>query len=148
MTSKEQVTDFKLEGTSIRQLLQAVNAHLSLCGIEPEDRGFGVNHELEDYRNPNTAKIPNARDYRWLIAFAIEGSNEGYYIHIGAMMHFPTRGFGSFEIPDTPVGKIHITPRPATMTYMDFGHAKCYSAEQAYQIATEAQRFLTAAAWN
>lgn len=146
MTSKEQVTDFKLEGATVRALLNAVNEYLKRCGIEPEDRGFSVHSALEDYRTRDTALLPDQRIYRWLIAFAIEGDSEGYYIHIGAMMRRPSDGM--YEATGSIAGVFRLIPPENGTMFMDFGHAKCYTAEQAYQIATEAQRFLTAAAWN
>lgn len=128
MTGTEMITDFKLEGATVRELMKAINAHLKRCGIEAEDRDFGVDYALETWENRNTAKVPDRRTYRWLVAFAIEGDNEGYYIHVGAMTW-------AQRINDEH-------------TFLNFGHAKCYSADQAYAIAREAQRFLTAAAWN
>ena len=127
MTRTEQVTDYKLEG-SVKRLMGELNVHLAACGIEPEDRGFGVNGEL-DLKSIE-------RDVRWYIAFAVEGDSEGYYIHVGVM----TRNVA--ETPESIKRGIHFRE------YIDLGHAKCYSADQAYQIAREAQRFLTAACWN
>ena len=116
------ITDFKLDGASIRQLFRAINAHLDKCGIEPEDRGFGV------CGFENDPPIPERRSYRWLVAWAVEGESEGFYIHCGAIRQ--AQHYGEKN------------------EYIDFGHAKCYSADQAYAIAREAQRFLTAALWN
>ena len=62
-------------------------------------------------------------EHRWLVAFVVEGDSEGYYIHITAML----KGGGQHQ---------------------EIALAKTYSAESAYKLATEAQRFLTAAAWN
>jgi len=147
MTGSEMITDFKLEGSTIRQLADAINKHLAKCGIEPEDRGFGSSRDWDHVGQTKTL-IPDARSYRWLVAFAVEGGSEGYYIHFGALMHpAPVSTFGNWTT-ESPYGKISITPKDGTMIYMDFGHAKTYSAEQAAQIAKEAQRFLTAAAWN
>lgn len=140
------ITDFALEGATIYDLLQAINAHLKKCGIEAEDRDFGVNHAHEDYRNRNTAKIPERKLYRWLVSFVVEGNSEGYYIHVGAVMSPPSDG--RYMAKGSLAGTFVLIPHEADWIYKDFGHAKCYSAEQAYQIATEAQRFLTAAAWN
>ncbi len=124
MTSLEQVTDFNYEGATVRQLFQAINDYLTKCGIEPEDRGFGTSFD-EDM-------LVGRSEFRWMIAFAIEGESEGYYIHIGGLNRTLNSRSSNSRSRD----------------YYDFGHAKCYSADQAYQIAREAQRFLTSADWN
>lgn len=83
--------------------------------------------EAEEYHFCLSPSLNDAqllpKQYRWLVAFAVEG----YYVHVGAMMQQPHDQFRQ---------------------YMDFGFAKTYSAESAYAIAKEAQRFLSAAVWN
>ena len=68
-------------------------------------------------------------------------------MHIGAMMRRPSDGF--YQSPTGSIaGVFRLIPPVGQTFYMDFGHAKTYSADQAYAIAREAQRFLTAAMWN
>ena len=135
MTSSEQVTDFSVanwkpvEGKpgfvkvdsmkTYGALITALNAHLKAKDLEAEDYGFSV--------TPGTyseATIP--AKYLWLIAFVVEGGSEGYYVHVGALIRKDR------EPPE----------------YCDFGFCKTYTAESGYKLATEAQRFLTAAEWN
>jgi hypothetical protein len=139
MTQDEMVTDFAIrrnwkpgerpgtvrdpELAPVKELLTALNAHLKAKGMEPEEYGFAS--LTVKYDNPDFA-VPSR--YRWLVAYAVEGGSEGYYVHVGAIIH----GLGH----DEPT------------TYVDFGFAKTWSAETAYAIAREAQRFLTAAEWN
>lgn len=129
MTGTEMVTELKLERSSVRELMDAVNAHCKSLGIEAEESDFRQSVCL-GYNDDNP--LPNSKDYRWLIAFAVEGNSEGYYVHIGSM------GRG-----DYPNGSGR-----TTSSYQDLGVAKTYSANNAYALAREAQRFLTAAAWN
>ena len=42
MTSGESVTKFKLDGATIKGLLDELNAHLKLAGCEPEESGFSL----------------------------------------------------------------------------------------------------------
>lgn len=69
------------------------------------------------------AQLPG--NARWIVAFAVEGANEGYYVHLAALI--PGTGLGTFD---------------------DLACCKTYTPDNAYAIAREAQRFLTAAAWN
>ena len=65
-------------------------------------------------------------DFRWLIAYMVEGGSEGYYVHVGAIVPQHT-------------GPIH---------YVEFGLAKTFNLENAQNLAREAQRFLSATQWN
>jgi hypothetical protein len=125
------VTDFKLtddknEGVSIKSLLDAINKY---CGKLAEEYDFSLSPTLK-YDAPKGIKIPTK--YGQLIAYATEGSNEGYYVHVGALI---------------PADRNSTQPA-FTIPYMDFGFAKTNSAESAYELAKQAQRFLTAARWN
>lgn len=117
MTSGEMVTTFACEKAKIAALIDALNAYLKQVGLEAEEYNFslGLNWKYDDPDATVPAKA------RWLIAFAVEGSSEGYYVHVGAL---------------------------AKQQYTEFGIAKMNSAENAYAIAKESQRFLTAARWN
>ena len=119
------ITTFKLkEGAqpvTVEALVRALNAHLRAIGLEPDEYDYCVSPRIA-YSDPQVDQhLP--KKYRWLVAFAIEGGSEGYYIHVGAV-------------------------DDATATYTDLGFAKTYSPENAYAIARETQRFLTAAEWN
>jgi hypothetical protein len=136
MTSGESVTEFAIrrnwkpgdrpgtvkdpEYAPVAELLTALNAHLKARDLEPEEYGFSS--LAARYEDPDV-RVPAS--YRWLIAFAVEGGSEGYYIHVGAM-----------------------TSTPTGAAYTEFGLAKTWDVTRAYAIATEAQRFLTAADWN
>jgi hypothetical protein len=113
----ENVIAHSIEMADIKALIKALNAHLKAAKTEAEEY---------DFSDVSDAIVPEK--YRWLIAFAVEGSSEGYYVHIGAILPAPVAGHDTH--------------------YMEFGLAKTYSAESAYAIAREAQRFLTAAQWN
>ena len=129
MTNAESVTDFNLgdwstEGADLGELLKAIN---EFCGSLAEEYNFSLCPSLKyEAHNP---KVP--AKYWNLVAFAVEGGSEGYYVHVGAIL------------------KIERDTKPAfTAPYMDFGFAKTYSAESAYELAKQAQRFLSAARWN
>ena len=117
------VATFKLkDGDSpltAEELLYALNAHLRAIGLEPEAYDYSVSPR---YSDPGLDQHIPAKS-RWLIAFPIQGDSEGHYIHVGALDR-------------------------ATLSYTDLGFAKTYSADNAYAIARETQRFLTAAEWN
>ena len=123
MHQADMVTDFKLkEGGNpvlIVQLLRALNAYLHSKDLQAEEYDFRA------WTRPRSAKgeqrLP--QDYKWLVVFTVEGGSEGYYIHLVAIETIENR-------------------------FTDLGVAKTYSATSAYDIAREAQRFLTAAAWN
>jgi hypothetical protein len=129
MTKTEMITDFQLgnwdkEGVELSLLLKEINKH---CGQIAEEYAFSLSPTFRFERISNPC-LP-AR-YCQLIAFAVEGSNEGYYVHVGALLQPADRS------------------KDFTQQYMEFGCAKTYSAESAYTLAKEAQRFLTAARWN
>lgn len=144
MNSTEQVTDFAVcihepipdkpgylrhvRNATIHDLLRAVNQHLKRIGIEPEEYDFSVSAGITA-RHGNDAgeKNPEIPKFRWLVAFAVEGGSEGYYVHCGAILS---------------------DPGPDGRNYVEFGICKTYSADSAYAIAREVQRFLTAALWN
>ena len=127
MTKDEWVTDFKLEEAdgkpvTLSAIVQAVKKHCKelLDGDSFCDRStWGPDAER---------RLPER--WRSLIAFALDGDNEGYYVHIGVMV-----SFGG----DTDDDPGH---------YIDMGFAKMWTPEQAQRLATEAQRFLSAARWN
>lgn len=127
MNTKEQVTTFSLEepGTgkqvSVSALIKAINAH---CREQLKGESFCDTTAWDSLRKDE--RVPQT--YRSLIAFAMEGESEGWYVHVGAIVVF---GDG---------------PYPGI--YVNFGHAKMWSAEDAYDLCREAQRFLTATRWN
>ncbi|HMF40948.1 MAG TPA: hypothetical protein VKQ32_09640 [Polyangia bacterium] len=108
----------------VGELLAALDRHLAARELAADEYGFtgaGAARHVGDARVP-------AR-YRWLIAFAVEGGSEGWYVHVGAI-----------------VAEAH---GPDAHGYVDFGFCKVMdSADLAYRIAREAQRFLTASEWN
>lgn len=124
MTSAEMVTDFKLmdaenKMVSVKALIKALN---DFCGKMAEEYKF-CDNTAWDADGLNKV-IP---DKYWnLVAYAVEGKNEGYYVHVGAIIHMNRQ-------------------QPS---YMDFGFAKTWSPESAYALATAASRFLAAAQWN
>ena len=135
MTSGEMVTDFAIrrnwermpdgrmrnpEFAPVRELLGALNAYLESTGNVPGEYGFSCSYD----RDPDRL-VPSR--YRWLVAYAVEGGSEGYYVHVGAIVHDHGNG---------------------PTTYVEFGLCKTWDAESAYAIARECQRFLTAAEWN
>ena len=120
MNSADMVTVFSLKDATIKSLCDALNEHILACRIAPPDEYGWSPYPRE------SAEIP--KGFRWLIAFAIEGNSEGYYIHIGAI------------IP----AKTATTPTE----YVNFAHAKTYQSGHALAICREAQRFLNAAMWN
>lgn len=108
------------------ELIQALRAYMKQCGLKDVgEYDFTVAPSIKYGDHPDL--IP--QKYYHLIAYAIEGSNEGYYVHVGVI----GRGDES---------------RKGLATYMDFGFAKLYDVDLAFKMAREAQRFLTAAAWN
>jgi len=138
MNSTEQVTDHKL--TTVKGLLLALNAHLKAkveAGHEElliEEYGFSVNPAINSRLKEANPKIEK---FRWLVAFAVEGGSEGYYVHVGRLIEdrediYATDRQGEWEY----------------RRYYDFGFCKTWSCTNAYAIAREAQRFLTAALWN
>jgi hypothetical protein len=123
MNKTEMVTDFKLEtdGKAVKtvDLVKALNEH---CKAQLDGETFSCSAAWD---NPE-ARLPER--YRWLIAFAVEGGSEGWYVHVGAIIQKR-----SLSDPNE---------------YIDFGFAKVWSVEASFAVQREAQRFLTAARWN
>ncbi len=136
MNSTEQVTDHKL--STVAELLKALNEHLKAqvkaghTELEIEEYGFDMNPSFHRDSNP---VIP--KQYRWLIAFCAEGNSEGYYVHIGTLVEEKNDIYGAHRAGEWEYRR-----------YYDFGFCKTWSSTNAYAIAREAQRFLTAALWN
>jgi hypothetical protein len=147
MTQNEMITDFKLAGESVNGLLKAVNKHLKKAGCEPEEYGFDSASWVR-YSGAKDQLLPPRSDFRWLVAWVVEGGSEGYYIHLGAILARRTIEMNTKHDEIGGTLKAVYTPGEDTSTYLEFGLAKTYSAESAYAICREAQRFLTAAEWN
>ena len=114
----------RVEMASMRELIKAVNAY---CGNRlAEEYSFSAAAYLDYSSLPKNDK-PIPAEYWNLIAFAVEGGSEGYYVHFGAILRAESA---------------------APPSYVDFATAKTYSAESAYELARETSRFLAAAAWN
>jgi hypothetical protein len=122
----------RVEMAKVRDLLKALNEH-----VAPDHRGFAtpIKDQAEEY-SFTPLQCPTAdlsalvwipEKYWHLVAFAVEGNSEGYYVHVGAILR------GEYN---------------KATEYIEFGLAKTYSPESAYQIAKEASRFLVAAQWN
>jgi hypothetical protein len=109
-----------VEMAKIGDLVKALN---SFCGHLAEEYNFTVSAYVK-YEDKN-ATVPE--NFLQLIAYAVEGGSEGFYVHIGAIL----RGH-----------------EDATNPYQDFGFCKTYSSESAYAICKDAQRFLNATLWN
>lgn len=144
MTQAEMVTDFAaykyapvpdkpgylhhVGMAKLTDLVKALNAH---CGHLADEYNFSLASEFRyagDRRRDDKhidATIPG--DLWHLIAFCVEGGSEGYYVHVGALLR---------------------TDKVVNRNYVDIAFAKTYSTESAYQLAREAQRFLTATEWN
>jgi hypothetical protein len=108
-----------------KELCRALDAHLTSAGVEPEEYGFSG--------RVYAAGPDDLPDRRWLVAFAVEGTNEGYYVHVGAVQPRPACGLGADDPP---------------AFYYDLGFCKTYSPDSAYAICREVQRFLSCAEWN
>lgn len=106
------LTSHSVAMSTVQSLLKAINAY---CGNLAAEYDFSLNFDLTE-----ETLIP--QEFRYLIAFAVEGGSEGYYVHVGAMLDG---------------GK-----------YQEFGIAKTYSSESAYELAKQVSRFLAAACWN
>ena len=124
MVQGEMVTDFKLEhedGTPVTQseIVKAVETH---CKEILDGECFCDRSRWTGEGGP----LPER--YRHLIAFWMEGDNEGWDVHIGCMVEFGGGGHHG--------------------EYIDMGFAKVWTADAAKRLATEAQRFLTATRWN
>ena len=98
--------------STVESLLKAINSY---CGKLAEEYDFSLNFDLN-----SDSLIPE--NFLHLIAFAVEGGSEGYYVHAGALLE----------------GGL----------YQEFGIAKTYSSESAYELAKQVSRFLAATVWN
>ncbi len=117
----------KVTTATCRELCKAVTAYCKSKGLQPDEYGF------DSWRPLYGAPEPRLPEKWWhLIAFVVEGGSEGFYIHIGAMVQ-------QHMSKENPNGDAK---------WVDLGLAKTYSPDNAYALATEAQRFLTAAEWN
>lgn len=124
MTAAEWVDkDFVLKGKTSADLTRALNAYIKAQGLEIEEYGFTVAYS-ETHSNRGT---PLPEKFWNLVAFNVEGGSEGWYVHVGAI----TRG----EAGKPP-------------QYIDFGFAKMWTPEKAYELTVAAQRFLSAVCWN
>ncbi len=126
MIRAEFITDFSLEESdgkpvTFSAIVKAVEQHCKplLDGETFCDRSTW-DAEAKDTRLPE--------HWRSLIAFAMDGDSEGYYVHIGVMVDF-----GSVQQP----GK-----------YIDIGFVKLWTPKAAQDVAVKAQRFLSAARQN
>ncbi len=127
MTKAEWVTDFKLQGPDgkpvpLSDIVKAVEEH---CKAKLDGERFHDRSAWDSKGHP-PARLPER--WRHLIAFAIDGDSEGYYVHIGVMI-----GFGDIQEPGR---------------YLDIGFVKLWDPKTAQDVATEAQRFLSASRWN
>ena len=116
----------KVEMATVQSLLKAVNAY---CGKLAEEYDFSLDFDLiaeTGYKaKPGVEPSRIPEKFRWLIAFAVEGGSEGYYVHVGALIDVHSGG-----------------------NYQEFGLAKTNTSESAYELAKQVSRFLTAAQWN
>jgi len=106
----------------VSDLIKALNKH---CGSLAEEYNFSASGYYYPSRELGDKRLP---DYRWIIAFCVEGGSEGYYVHISAIMP-DKKGDGKNEC-------------------IGIALAKTYSAESAHKLTIEASRFLAAAEWN
>jgi hypothetical protein len=120
------VTDFKIEGKTTSEVITALREHLKAQRIEAGEYDF-----CDCGQWTTAVKVPET--FRWLIAYAVEGESEGWYVHVGVLVHDSEK--------TTPGSLSHYT-------YQDWGFAKTWTPESAYAIAREAQRFLSAARWG
>jgi hypothetical protein len=126
MTGTESVTEFSLEDAqgqpvTVSAIVEAINEY---CRPWLTGESFGDRSTWEPTRKGET--LPER--WRYLVAYCVDGDCEGWYVHIGCMVNFgyeQTHG-----------------------DYIDFGHAKLWTAADAYTVAREAQRFLSACRWN
>ena len=118
----ELVVSRVVECAEIRHLLKEINVHCESIGLEPNEYKL----TLSGNRTEVPATVPE--NFWHLIAFAIEGGSEGWYIHIGAIVRSERR--------DQPP------------SYIDFGFSKTFDHDNAFALAREYQRFLDATLWN
>ncbi len=112
-------TKHSIEMSKIQDLLKAINAY---CGQLAEEYDFSLNFALRPANGLPQSETLIPEKYRWLVAFAVEGGSEGYYVHMGAMLDGGQ--------------------------YQEFGLAKTNTAESAYELTKQTSRFLAAASWN
>jgi hypothetical protein len=117
------LTSHSVEMSTVQSLLTAINAS---CGHLAEEYDFALDFDLvaETGLKAKTGVEPSRipQDFQHLIAFTVEGGSEGYYVHIGALL---------------PGGR-----------YQEFGIAKTWRSDNAYELAKQVSRFLAAACWN
>jgi hypothetical protein len=117
------LTSHSVDMSTVQSLLKAINAY---CGNLADEYDFSLDFDLvaetglKAQAGVEPSRIP--QDFQHLIAFAVEGGSEGYYVHVGALL------LGG--------------------RYQGFGMAKTYSSDSAYELAKQASRFLAAACWN
>lgn len=92
-------------------------------GAPMVDYGFKAEATLRD------AKWPDERDLIWIMCFAVTGSNEGYYIHIDAMVRVGERSGGYGERKRERVS---------------LALAKCFDLDWAWVLAYHAGKLLGA----
>jgi hypothetical protein len=122
------VTGFKIEGKTTTEVITALREYLKACEVAGGDYDFCDCSQWAKV----PAKVPDI--FRWLIAYAVEGESEGWYVHIGVLV--------SSDCGRMPLDGL------SRYTYEDWGFAKTWTADSAYAIAREAQRFLSAARWG
>jgi hypothetical protein len=109
--------------STVHSLLKAINAQF---GKLAEEYSFSLDFDLVGESGlkakPGVSPSLIPQDFHELIAYAVEGGSEGYYVHIGALL---------------PDGR-----------YMQFGIAKTWNPDSAYELAKQTGRFLAAARWN
>jgi hypothetical protein len=76
--------------SSVESLIKAINAYCKKVKVEAEEYHFTVSPSIK-YRNPGEL-IP--QKYAYLIAYAVEGNSEGYYVHVGAILKDESGAFG------------------------------------------------------
>jgi hypothetical protein len=112
-----------VEMSTVHSLLKAINAQF---GTLAEEYDFSLDFDLVGESGlkakPGVSPSLIPQDFHELIAYAVEGGSEGYYVHIGALL------------PDSH--------------YMQFGIAKTWNPDSAYELAKQTARFLAAARWN
>lgn len=113
----------EIEMAQVADIVKAIDAYCKQFAIESLDY-VAASSEVK-YLN-QSLRVPEK--YFHNIAYAVEGSSEGYYVHFGVILQREKPG--------------------EKQNYMDYGFAKLYSREEASKLATEIQRFLTAAEWN
>jgi hypothetical protein len=117
----------EIEMAKVADVVAEINAYVKQFNVESLD--YLTLSSAIKYEAPDTL-VPVKRVH--MVAYAVEGSNEGYYVHFGTFIRNEDR---------KPKAKL-------TSEYMDFGFAKVYSREDASLLATEIQRWLTATDWN